>query len=137
MTDLTQELDRLHDLRTHTCDAFNAAVDQGLDSSADRLSKEIDAIEYAIERTEHQMAARAAYEPRSIVQVICLMLPSGLYKKAVLITGAVNDVAAYCKIGIDADSIPPEAIARKGNKMFEDDALAFGFNIPEGHHYRR
>lgn len=58
--------------------------------------------------------------------------PTG-YVQAVMVKGAVNDVACYYSDDL-SDTV--ESIARSGYKLMEKDALAFGFTIPEGLHYR-
>lgn len=60
---------------------------------------------------------------------------NGLWK-AVLVESVANDVAAY--LAHDLDTMPTDTFAAlHGHKMTEREALAFGFTVPEGKHYRR
>ena len=70
----------------------------------------------------------------NIIETI-IRIKDGVTTTAVLVQGAVEDVAAY-RVEDDAP-LRPEFVARFGFKLNEREAISIGFNIPEGNHYRR
>lgn len=74
----------------------------------------------------------AEYPSHTIIEVITRENREGS-RKAILVTGAIEDVAAY--FGKPNQDVME--ILRFGTKMFEREAREFGFTIPAGYHYRR
>ena len=70
-----------------------------------------------------------------IVETITRVNSNGNWR-GVLVESVADDVAAYLVHSMD--DMPTELDATVcGHKMTEREAIAFGFTVPEGKHYRR